>query len=36
MRVSREVRLAAPAVGHVRVELGRGEVGVPEHLLHAP
>src|SRR5262245_23213634 len=36
MRVSREVRLAPPAVGHVGVELGRGEVGVAEHLLDAP
>src|SRR5438552_17783782 len=36
MRVSVEVRLAAPAVGHVRVQLRRGEVGVAEHLLHAP
>ena len=34
MRVRAEVGLAAPAVGHVRVALGGGEVGMPEHLLH--
>ena len=32
--MGREVRLAPPAVGHVRVALGRREIGVPEHLLH--
>jgi hypothetical protein len=36
MRVSCEVRLSAPAIGHVRVQLRRGEVGVAEHLLDAP
>ena len=30
------VQLAPPTIGYVGVELGRGEVGVPEHLLHAP
>jgi hypothetical protein len=30
-----EVDVAAPPVAHVRVELGRAEVGVPEHLLDA-
>ena len=34
MRVGAEVRLAAAAVGDVRVALGRREVGVTEHLLH--
>jgi hypothetical protein len=32
--VRQEVQLAAAAIGDVRVELGRGQVGVPEHLLH--
>src|SRR4051812_47597458 len=31
-----EVQLAPPPIGYVRVELGRREVGVPEHLLHGP
>ena len=35
MGVSREIRLAASAVGHVRIDLGRGEICVPEHLLDA-
>ena len=35
VRVRGEVRLAPPAVGDVRVELGRAEVGVAEHLLDA-
>ena len=35
VRMGGEVRLAAPLVRHVRVELGGGEVGVPEHLLDA-
>ena len=30
-----EIQLAAPPIGYVRVELGRGEVGVAEHLLDA-
>ena len=34
VRVRGEVRLPAAPVGDVRVALGRGEVGVPEHLLH--
>ena len=34
VRVRLEVRLAAAAVGDVRVELGRRQVGVAEHLLH--
>src|SRR3954470_16226232 len=29
-----EVELATPLVGDVCVQLGRREVGVPEHLLH--
>src|SRR5438105_1068927 len=29
------VQLAAPPIGYVRVELGRREIGVPEHLLDA-
>ena len=33
VRVGGEVRFAAALVRHVRVELGRGEIGVPEHLL---
>ena len=35
VRVRLEVELAPAAVGDVRVQLGRGEVGVPEHLLDA-
>src|SRR2546423_13306976 len=31
-----EIQLAPPAIGYVRVELRRGEVRVPEHLLDAP
>ena len=34
MRVGLEVRLAASAIRHVRVALGRPEIGVTEHLLH--
>ena len=30
-----EIQLAPPPIGYVRVELGRGEVGVAEHLLNA-
>ena len=29
------VQLAAPPIGYVGVELGRREVGVAQHLLHA-
>ena len=36
MRVSVEIRLTAPPVGHVCVQLRRGEIGVAEHLLDAP
>ena len=36
MRVRLEVQLPAAPVGYVCVELGRGEVGVAEHLLDAP
>ena len=36
MRVSLEVELPAAPVGDVRVQLGRPEIGVPEHLLDAP
>jgi hypothetical protein len=35
VRVGLEVQLAAPPIGYVRVELGRREVGVAEHLLDA-
>ena len=35
MGVRLEVRVAATPVGDVGVELGRREVGVAEHLLHA-
>ena len=35
MRVRLEVQLPAAPVGYVRVQLGRGEIGVPEHLLDA-
>ena len=35
VRVRLEVQLAAAAIGYVRVELGRREVGVAEHLLDA-
>ena len=31
-----EVQLPPSPIGDVRVELGCGEVRVPEHLLHAP
>ena len=34
VRVGLEVRLAASAIRHVRVALGRPEIGVAEHLLH--
>ena len=34
VRVRLEVQLAPPPVGHVRVQLGRREIGVAEHLLH--
>src|SRR5215210_8139991 len=33
--VSLEIGVATAPIGHVRVELGRGEIGVPEHLLDA-
>ena len=36
MRMRLEVQLAAAPIGYVRVELGRGEIGVAEHLLDAP
>ncbi len=36
VRVRLEVRVPAAPVGDVRVELRRGEIGVPEHLLHRP
>ena len=32
----REVSVLAPAIAHVRVPLGRGEVGVAKHFLDAP
>src|SRR5438034_805399 len=35
MWVSRKVGLAAPSVRNVRVELGRGEIRMTEHLLDA-
>ena len=34
MRVRLEIQLAPPAIGYVRVQLGRGEIGMAEHLLH--
>ena len=34
--MGREVGLAAALVRHVRVQLGRCEIGVAEHLLDAP
>src|SRR3954447_3624610 len=34
VRMRGEVELAPPAVAHVRVELGRREIRVAEHLLH--
>ena len=36
MRVRLEVQLATAAIGYVRVQLGRRQVGVSEHLLDAP
>ena len=36
VRVGLEVGLPPAAVGDVRVDLGRAQVGVAEHLLHAP
>ena len=33
MRVCPEIQLPTPPIGYVGVELGRGEVGVAEHLL---
>src|SRR5918994_5357422 len=35
MRMRLEVQLATSPIGYVRVELGRGEVGVTQHLLDA-
>src|SRR4051794_9218959 len=35
MGMRSEVQLPTAPIGYVRVELGRGEVGVAEHLLHA-
>ena len=35
VRMGREIRFPASAIGNVRIELGRGEVGVAEHLLDA-
>ena len=35
MRVSGEIGLSSPAVGHVGIQLGRGKIGVSEHLLDA-
>src|SRR3954453_10714386 len=32
--VRSEVKLAAPPIGYVRVELGRGQIGVSKHLLN--
>jgi hypothetical protein len=34
MRVRLEIQLSTTPIGYVRVQLGRGEVRVPEHLLH--
>src|ERR671934_2724129 len=36
VRMAAEVDVAAAAVRHMRVQLGRAEVGVAEHLLDAP
>ena len=33
MRVRLEIQLPTAPIGYVGVELGRGEVGVPQHLL---
>src|SRR6185437_6269357 len=33
MRVRLEIQLTPPAIGYVRVQLGRGEIGMSEHLL---
>ena len=33
MRVRLEIQLAPPAIGYVRVQLRRREIGMPEHLL---
>ena len=33
MRVRLEVQLATPPIGYVRVQLGRREIRMPEHLL---
>ena len=35
MRMRAEVQLPTAPIGYVRVQLGRREVGVAEHLLHA-
>src|SRR5918995_3304526 len=35
MGVCPKIQLSTPAVGYVRVELRRAEVGVAQHLLHA-
>src|SRR5438132_13407211 len=34
MRMRLEVQLSPPPIGYVGVQLGRREIGVPEHLLH--
>src|SRR5207302_4270531 len=34
MRMRSVVQLPPPSIGYAGVELGRGEVGVPEHLLY--
>ena len=36
MRVCLEIHLPPPPIRYVRVELGRAEIGVAEHLLNAP
>src|SRR2546423_14117442 len=34
MRMRLEVQLSTPSIGYVGIELGRGEIGVSEHLLN--
>lgn len=36
MRMRLEIQLAPPAIGYVRVQLCRGEIGMSEHFLNCP
>jgi hypothetical protein len=36
MRVRLEIQLTPPAIGYVRVQLGRCEIGMSEHFLDRP